>query len=124
MRISKDELPVTAETPGYVGRWAELGGLHYAFETCAAGYDMDDLVSIFPDRACPVEHWGYLFKGQVRVEYTDGTEEIFNAGDAFHVRPGHRPYMLAETELLQLTRAAEHHELTRKIAEAGLFPTG
>jgi hypothetical protein len=36
---------------------------------------------------------------------------------------GHRPYMLAETELLQLTRKAEHNELVRKFAAAGLFPS-
>jgi hypothetical protein len=37
------------------------------------GYDMDALVKIFPDNACPVEHWGYIFRGKVRVEYTAGT---------------------------------------------------
>jgi hypothetical protein len=31
--------------------------------------------------------------------------------------------MLAETELLQLTRKSEHNELVRKIAAAGLFPS-
>jgi quercetin dioxygenase-like cupin family protein len=68
-----------------------------------------------------VEHWGYVFKGQVRVGYTDGQEEILSAGDAFYIPRGHRPYMLAETELLQLTRKAEHNELVRKFAAAGLF---
>ncbi len=68
-----------------------------------------------------MEHWGYIFKGKVRVEYVDGSEEIFQAGDAFYVSPGHRPYMLAETELLQLNRKADHNELSRKIMEAGLL---
>ena len=48
MRASKQELPVTAQTGDYTGTWAELGDMHYAFETCAAGYDMDALVKIFP----------------------------------------------------------------------------
>jgi hypothetical protein len=122
MRVSKDELPVVADTGDYVGRWAEMGGVHFAFETCADGYNMDGLVRIFPDNACPVEHWGYVFKGEVRVEYTDGTEERFRTGDAFYVKPGHRPYMEAETELLQLTRTSEHNELSRQFVEAGLFP--
>jgi hypothetical protein len=124
MRISKKDLPVTAQTGEYTGTWAEAGGIHFAFETCTAGYSMDELVRIFPDNACPVEHWGYIFTGQVRVEYTDGSEEILNAGDAFYIPPGHRPYMLADTELLQLTRKSEHNELVRKFVAAGLFQAG
>ena len=91
MRVSRGELPVSAQTEDYTGAWAELGEMHYAFETCAAGYDMDALVKIFPDQACPVEHWGYIFKGRVRVEYTGGQEEILSAGDAFYIPRGHRP---------------------------------
>jgi len=64
----------------------------------------------------------HIFKGQVRVEYTDGHEEILNAGDAFYIPRGHRPYMLADTELLQLTRKSEHNELVQKFVSAGLFP--
>jgi uncharacterized RmlC-like cupin family protein len=124
MRISKNDLPITAQTGEYTGIWAEAGGIHFAFETCTAGYSMDELVKIFADNACPVEHWGYIFTGQVRVEYTDGSDEILNAGDAFYIPPGHRPYMLADTELLQLTRKSEHNELVRKFVAAGLFPAG
>lgn len=117
MHVNKNEMPVTAESPGYVGKWAELGDMHFAFESCVAGYDMDSLVADLPDRACPAEHWGYLFTGEVRVEYTDGTEEHLKAGDGFHIKPGHRPYMAADTEILQLTRAGDFHELTRLIAD-------
>jgi hypothetical protein len=122
MRAAKRDLPVTAQTRDYTGVWAELGDMHYAFETCAGGYDMDALVKIFPDHACPVEHWGYVFRGKVRVEYTDGHEEILSAGDAFYIPSGHRPYMLEETELLQLTRKSDHNELVRQFVAAGLFP--
>ena len=65
------------------------------FETCAAGGSHGRRRKIFPDQACPVEHWGYIFKGRVRVEYTGGQEEILSAGDAFYIPRGHRPYMLA-----------------------------
>ena len=91
MRVSRHELPVTAQTGEYAGAWAELGDMHFAFETCAAGYDMDALVKVFPDNACPVEHWGLIFRGKVRVEYTDGQEEILSAGDAFYIPRGQRP---------------------------------
>jgi quercetin dioxygenase-like cupin family protein len=83
---------------------------------------MDALVKVLPDNACPVEHWGYIFRGKVRVEYTDGREEILSAGDAFYIPGGHRPYMLEETELLQLTRKSDHNDLVRQFVAAGLFP--
>jgi hypothetical protein len=124
MRISKDDLPIAVQTDGYVGSYEEMGEYLFAFESCVSGYSMDPLVSIFPDKACPVEHWGFVFTGRVRVEYVDGTEEIFNAGDAFWVPPGHRPYMLADTQLLQVSRTSEHEALRRKFVEAGLFPGG
>lgn len=58
----------------------------------------------------------------MRVEYIDGHEEILSAGDAFYIPSGHRPYMLEETELLQLTRKSDHNDLVRHFVAAGLFP--
>jgi hypothetical protein len=52
-------------------------------------------------------------------DYTGAWAEL---GD-MHYAFGHRPYMLAETELLQLTRKSEHNELVREFAAAGLFPS-
>jgi hypothetical protein len=37
VHINKNDAPATVETPGYTGKWAELGDMHYAFETCADG---------------------------------------------------------------------------------------
>jgi hypothetical protein len=54
----------------------------------------------------------------------DSPDEIFEAGDVFYVQPGHRPYMLEDTELLQITRKVEHNGFIRQITEAGLIPTG
>jgi hypothetical protein len=88
MRVSKQDLPVSAATGDYTGAWAELGDMHYAFETCAAGYDMDALVKVFPDNACPVEHWGYVFKGKVRVEYTGGRKKFCRQVTPSTFRPG------------------------------------
>ena len=66
---------------------------------------------------------GLYIPGRVRVEYTDGREEILSAGDAFYIPSGHRPYMLEETELLQLTRKSDHNDLVRQFVAAGLFPS-
>ncbi|HEY6494820.1 MAG TPA: hypothetical protein VIZ43_16225 [Trebonia sp.] len=108
--------------PGYVGRWLEVDRLHFAFERCAAGSNIDHLIAIFPNAACPVSHWGYIYSGKVRVEYVDQPEEIFSAGDLFFVPPGHRPYMLEDTELLQVTDKDDFKAFMRQCGEAGLVP--
>ena len=122
MHVNFRSLEPTVTMPGYAGRWLEVGQLHFAFETCAAGSNIDHLISIFPGAACPVPHWGYIYSGKVRVEYVDQPEEIFGAGDFFFVTPGHRPYMLEDTELLQITDKDQFSAFMKQLAEAGLVP--
>jgi hypothetical protein len=40
----------------------------------------------------------------------------------YRAASGHCPYMLEETELLQLTRKSDHNDLVRTFVDAGLFP--
>jgi hypothetical protein len=122
MHVSFPALPPTVAMPGYVGRWLESGRLHFAYEQCAAGSNIDHLIGIFPDAACPVAHWGYIYSGRVRVEYVDAPEEIFTAGDFFFVPPGHRPYMLEDTTLLQITDKDEFAGFMKQLSDAGLVP--
>jgi hypothetical protein len=122
MQVNFESTPPTVEMPGYVGRWVAEDGLHFSYEQCAAGSNIDALLTIYPDKACPVPHWGYIFSGAVRVEFTDGHEEIYRSGDFFHVPPGHRPYMLEDTVLLQITDKAKFDDYMRQLAEAGLIP--
>jgi len=44
-------------------------------------------------------------------------EEVYEAGDAFYVPPGHRPYVDAGTEILQFSLTAELAVLERAINE-------
>jgi hypothetical protein len=97
-----------------------MGGLHWAFQTAAAGTNLDTMLAALDDGACPVEHWGYVFSGAMRVEYNDGHSEVLSAGDIFHVLPGHRPYMVEDTVLLQVSRAAAHEALLAQVETAAL----
>ena len=118
MHASLENLPIAAEKPGFVGRWTEMGDHHFAYQSAVAGSNLDAMLAVFEDRACPVEHWGYVFSGRVRIEYVDGSEEFLEAGDAFHVAPGHRPTMVEDTVMLQVSRAAEHDALLAAVAAA------
>ena len=116
MHTSLDNLPVAAERPGFIGRWASMGDHRFAYQSALAGSNLDSMLAAFDDGACPVEHWGYVFSGSMRVEFTDGHHEVLSAGDAFHTPPGHRPYMIEDTVLLQVSRLDEHEQLLRDVA--------
>lgn len=66
--------------------------------------DMAPLLRGLPDDMCSCEHWGYVVKGRVTFTFTDHVE-VFEAGDAFRVLPGHSPATVAKTEWVLFTPA-------------------
>ena len=49
---------------------------------------------------------GYVLKGRQAWRFAD-REEVFEAGDAFYVEPGHAPTFEAGTEVIQFSPTAE-----------------
>ena len=43
-----------------------------------------------PDDRCHCPHWGYVLKGRLTFRFAD-RDEVFEAGDAFYLPPGHVP---------------------------------
>ena len=81
----------TADAP--LKMWSESGP-EWGGKICAAyrfgpGFDARSALEGLPDAMCPAPHWGYCFKGSLRVRYKDGTEEVIKAGDLFYMPPGH-----------------------------------
>lgn len=72
------------------------------FLTFKMDTDMADLLKGLPDNLCQCPHWGYVFKGNVRVRYADH-EEILKAGDAYNMSPGHSPIIEAGTEMIMFS---------------------
>ena len=59
-----------------------------------------------PEGRCQCPHWGYVTKGRQTWKFGD-REEVFEAGDAFYVEPGHVPVFEAGTEMIQFSPTAE-----------------
>ena len=57
---------------------------------------------VCPGEACPCPHWGYLFAGKITVTYAD-RDEVYEAGDAFYMSPGHVPAAEAGSEFVQFS---------------------
>ena len=68
--------------------------------------DMAPMFGGLPDQRCQCPHWGYVLKGTQTWRFAD-REEVFEAGDAFYVEPGHVPTFEAGTEMIQFSPTAE-----------------
>jgi hypothetical protein len=124
MRTSRDELEpmVFGE---YEGRQINAGEMRITFESMPAQFPPDESpFKGLPDDRCQCDHWGYLLKGSFRVTYKDGSEEIVQRGDAYHLRPGHFVQTLEPVELIEISPVAEHDRTMATIARnVGLVPS-
>ena len=78
--------------------------------TIASDFTDMDLAPLFkgaPDDLCQASHLGYVLKGRFGVRKADGTEEVFEAGDAFVIEPGHTPLAFAGGEYVAFTPRQE-----------------
>ena len=116
MHVSRDELEpmVLGE---YEGRSVDSGGIRIAFESMPAQFPPDESpFKGLPDDRCQCDHWGYLFKGSFRVSYKDAPDEVVNAGEAYHLRPGHFVQTIEPVELIELSPVDEHDRTMATIA--------
>jgi quercetin dioxygenase-like cupin family protein len=88
-------------------RREDLEGTAVQFITTRVDLDATPLMKGLPDDRCSSPHWGYVFKGRLTFDCGDH-EEVFEAGDAFYLGPGHIPTGSEPgTEYLQFSPADE-----------------
>lgn len=109
MRQLKEELPVAMQEGSAFSRDAEWGEMNVAYESFPAGMDTTPLFKGLPDDRCQCPHWGYLFKGKVRVKYAD-REETIKAGDLYYMPPGHLPVIEEDCELVEFSPKGEYQK--------------
>jgi hypothetical protein len=109
MHASKADLPAVV-VGDYEGRTVDWDGFRLAFESMPGHFPPDESpFAGLPDDRCQCPHWGYLIKGSARVTYgDDGPDEVINAGEVYHLRPGHFFQTLEPVELIEFSPAAEH----------------
>ena len=88
-------------------RHEELDGYTVNFTTIRQESDLAPLLKGLPDDRCQCPHWGYVFKGKLTWRFADH-EEVFEAGDAYYVPPGHIPVAAAGSELVQFSPTQEY----------------
>ncbi|MGW7200553.1 hypothetical protein [Streptomyces chryseus] len=108
---TRNDAPVAIEGGGVELRMREVGGdMTVAFARLPKGTDMGPLAKGLPDDLCQCPHWGYLFKGRLRMRTMDG-EQIYEAGQAFYWAPGHVPEALEDCEYVDFSPTREFSEV-------------
>ena len=87
-KVSEDTATQGGEFGPVTDRSDELDGYTVGFTTFQVDMDQSPMLNGLPDDQCQCPHWGYVIKG--RFTYRSGDrEEVFEAGDAFYLPPGH-----------------------------------
>jgi hypothetical protein len=101
--IAREDAPIEFSEGATDIRAVEAGDMTVAFERLEGGMRTDELFAGLPDDACQSPHWGYVTKGRFTVRYTSGEEETVEAGQAYHLPPGHNLTLDEDVEVVELS---------------------
>ena len=91
--------------PGVLdGHSDEVDGWTISMETHLHDLDAAFLFKGAINDQCQAPHMGYVLKGKYGMRTADGVEEVYEAGDAFFIGPGHTPIIFAGCEIVYFTR--------------------
>jgi hypothetical protein len=107
-KVSKATVSSHQPIPGVLDAYSqEIDGWTASIETHSIDLDAAFLFKGAPNDQCQAPHIGYVLKGKYGVRTANGVEEVFEAGDAFFMRPGHTPIIFAGCEVVYFTRTEE-----------------
>lgn len=112
-KVSKATASSHLVIPGYSDEYEqEIGDWTVTIASDLTDMDYAPLFKGGPNDQCPASHMGYVLKGKFGVRRADGVEEIFEAGDAFILEPGHTPIAFAGGEYVAFTPTEEAKQET------------
>lgn len=107
-KVSKATASSHLVFPGYLDEYEqEIGDWTASIESNLTDLDYAPFFKGAPNDQCQAHHVGYVLKGKFAVRKADGVEEIFEAGDAFIIEPGHIPIVFAGSEYVAFTPTEE-----------------
>jgi hypothetical protein len=87
-KVSQESATQGGDHGPVLERSEELADYTVSFLTFREDIDQTPLLKGLPDDRCQCPHWGYVTKGRLTYRFGD-REEVFEAGDAFYLPPGH-----------------------------------
>ena len=113
-KVSRESAAHVEEHGPVEDRHEDVDGYTVNFLTFHQDIDATPLLKGLPDDRCQCPHWGYVFKGRVTFRFADH-DEVFEAGDAFYLPPGHVPIHEAGSEYVQFSPSEALHEVSATI---------
>jgi hypothetical protein len=101
-KASKQTTPTKMDFEVAEERSCELEDYTVSFVTIRQDHDLAPMLASLPGGMCHCPHWGVMTKGRMTATYADG-EEVFEAGDAFYMSPGHTAAAEAGAEFVQFS---------------------
>ncbi len=116
--IKRDDVPVAIKDDNVEVRLSEVGDMTVSFIRFRQGADLGPALAGLPDDLCPCPHWGYMFRGRLKMKTRHG-DEVYEAGQAFYWPPGHAPSALEDCEYLDFSPTQEFGAVIRHITGGG-----
>ena len=107
-KVSKDSAAQVEDHGVVEDRHEDVDGYTVNFVSFRQDIDGTLMLKGLPDDRCPCPHWGYVIRGKLTYRFAD-REEVFEAGDAFYLPPGHIPLAEAGSELVQFSPSEDLH---------------
>jgi hypothetical protein len=114
-KVSKDSAAQVDRHGPVEDRHEDLDGYTVNFVSFREDIDATPLLKGLPGASCQCPHWGYVLEGRVTFRFAD-REEIFEAGDAFYLQPGHIPVVQAGTEYVQFSPSEDLRAVSEAMA--------
>jgi len=73
------------------------------------------LLEGLPNNCCHCPHWGYLFKGQMTIQYDSGEKEVIKAGNVYYMPPGHTATIDEAVAAIEFSPEKEYTEVMEHI---------
>jgi hypothetical protein len=106
-KIGKLQASQIETMDGFEGRYEDLAGYTVGFETYTEDADPAPLFAGLPDDHCQCPHWGVVLQGRLVYRFTDGTEDVIEAGEAYYAPPGHLPLFTSGTTIIEFSPTDE-----------------
>jgi hypothetical protein len=115
-KVSKDSVSNVEDHGPVVDRHEDIDGYTVNFLSFDQDIDTTPMLKGLPGDSCHCPHWGYVLKGRMTFRFADH-EEVFEAGDAFYLPPGHVQLVEAGTEYLQFSPAEKLREVSAVLVQ-------
>ncbi len=83
----------------------------------APGTDFAPLLNGLKDNSCQCPHWGYVFKGEVIVDYSDGQSARIGPGETYYLRPGHSVRFETDTHCVEFSPTDDLNEVLAHVGQ-------